>query len=483
MHEALRHTSAELLGSVVVACLLSASAAGALPPQPDPPSPSFAAREFSYDAPRGVTFSAATPPVMAGDRIVRDGLAYTWTLPEGLDQSHACDLVIVCHTVGKDSTWAPTALDLPTLGKRIVVAPDGTSAIAKGIRTFRADDTDVLAFREFILEMTQAFPVDRIFLLGVEQGGSFCLYFAGAFPGLTEGVVTIDSQVWQDTPTRGGVLQVPLALCSSTGAGPKQIISTVQTRAAYLAQDHPMLLDRPISRENPGLMATGAALALDWCRGMVTQDPRVILDTALNLLSAPSPAFGPASLMLRRLLGTSESNPANDPIDDVPDDIRRRAVAALDLIDLHAALHLLLVLRDVAEPADLVLNGRPGIGHLVAMREDFRGVPLFERFILQTRFDQAAAGQFPFVPALADACEFDESAQEFRELTSFIPYTYMLDVWPEAVLARLKQSARSITVTESTLAQLQDLTLLLRSRERGVAQYRDTLKSWRMDPR
>jgi poly(3-hydroxybutyrate) depolymerase len=185
---------------IALVLLMVSSLTLAQPPVPG--LPTLPEKEFSSESPpaAGAVNCWRSTPVEARGEKIREGIRYAWRLPIDYKTDKSYDLVVVCHGTGTDHRWGLSALDARTfMPGTIVVCPDGMSSLAQGIRTFRADDGDVLAFRDFILEMTRTFPADRIFLYGFGQGGAFALNFAGQFPSLAEGIVAHACSGWEET--------------------------------------------------------------------------------------------------------------------------------------------------------------------------------------------------------------------------------------------------------------------------------------------
>ncbi len=473
-------------------CAQSPPPASSNPPTPQ--APEFPRREFSFDAPRGQTFRWTSQPIKDGERVVREGLHYTWSLPSDLEAAKACDLLIVCHPVGKDCTWAPAALNRGQLGSRILIAPDGTSVITKGVRTFRADNADILAFREFVLEMTQAFPADRIYLCGFEQGGSFALSFAGYFPGLAEGVVAIASEAWAECPTKGGVQQVPLVFLHGTADERSPLATSVATRDTYAADDHPMLWLRPLHGAGHEPSARAIAQGLDWCDGMIGTQAADVLAAAKRLLhvqdhadntNRTTPALGRASEVLRRLLGESENNPAHEPLEEVPEAVRAEAAALLGRVNGHAALHIASILRDITDERQMILNGKPWLGHMMTLREDCRGVPAVERFVLRCGFDRVRIAHTARLAELHTAMAIPSPKARFEAVLDVLPACFAAD-WCTppffADLKNLRARASDLGLSEESVERYEFAELLQQSLQAGIAQYQATLNEWVSDP-
>lgn len=443
-------------------------------------------REFTFDAPRGRAFRWTSEPVMDGDRKVREGLNYTWSLPMDFDEGKAYDLLIVVHPVGKDCRWAPTALDRGAIGNRIVIAPDGTSAITQGVRSFRADDNDMLVFREFVLEMTRSFPGDRIFLYGYEQGGGFALGFAGLFPSLAEGVIVHAGEVWEGSAKRGGIAQVPIVFLHGTADEKTPYRRVVSAYEEY--DEHEMRWLRPLHGKGHAPDAAAVAQGVDWCTGMVSDKADDVLAAGLRLLrgrgeaGGAAPGFGAAMQVLRRLLGESESNPAHEPLEEVPENVRAEAKAWIDAIELHAALHVMRIQREAGSESEMVLNGKPWLGHLVALREDFRGVRAVEDFVLKSGFERIQRWHSLKADELMEAWELKDERERFEGVIRVLPRAFMIEGFSPGFYEKMRASKERVVelkLSEESLEGYENVTLLKQAREEGMARYRETLRAWR----
>jgi len=457
-------------------------------------SPNPERREFSTDAPKGQPFRWTSQAIEGETGNVRDGLPYTWSIPVAFDESKAYDLLIVCHPVGKDSRWAFSALDAGLLGKdRIIVAPDGTSALAQGIRTFRDDMPDYLAFREFILEMTRTFPADRIFLYGYGQGGSFALAFAGQFPSLTEGVVVQRSALWPESPLKGGIQQVPIVLMHGVDDTEFAFGRLADSFDALILEEHPVVWLRPLYNLGVEPDARRADEGYVWCTGMNTTDPAVVLDLSRQLLTPrsalkdtdaatdPGPSFGAAASLLRRLLGESENNIAFSPLEEVPAETRDQARALLARIDAHARLHIDALAAQVAKESDFVLNGKAWLGHLGALREEFRSVAPVEEFVVKCGYDKAVEAQRKHADDLIVPWKLPSPKEQFELSLDALPTSFLLPGFPKEFFVRMKETrakAVDLKLSEESLEKFENVLLLEQAWRDGLAQYRRVNAKW-----
>lgn len=471
----------------------------AQPPAPSPPPASHAPlpaapprREFSPDAPPGTSFAWTSQPTDGLGNAVGTGLAYVWSLPASYQPGTSYDLLIVVHGVGKDAGWGHAAIDPLRLGKDlIVISPAGTSVLAQGVRSFSDAQADYLAFREFMLEMTRVFPADRIVLFGFEQGGSFALSFAAEFPSLAEGVVVQGSTPWfkdqeQDSPGMRTLRQIPIVLLQGTADETMPYAAAAAARDRFLSFEHRAVWLRPLygCGHDPDAQRVGEAV--DWCLGMQHQEAQQVVDTARRLLTvarpdkAPNlacdaaPALGAVCQLLRRVMGDTEDNTAHLPLGEVEPEVRAAAKRMLGDADAAVTRHLTRLAPEAGKPGDFVLNGKPWLGHLLALREDCQGVPAFEAFSLNSGFGQRFDSQLPAAAAYEQARLAQTPKERFEGLLDALPGCFLRVSCTPGLVSQMqawRDNAAELGLSEESLERFETILLLDRSWRDGLAQY------------
>lgn len=377
----------------------------------NPAAPSW--REWRDEDPERKAPTADAEPGRAYAWKSRDGLRYTWSLPRDFAKGRGYDLVILCHPDRADFRWG--YLNHPAgTGPRafrpgeIVIAVDGTSAHERNpdLRTFPTDPDSIVRFRDLVLEVSRVFPTQHIYLYGMGGGGAFAQCFAARFPALADGVVAHGSGVPAECARKG---DMPVVLLH----GAKDLMQPVNlsrdAARAYAAADHTNVRLRILQSFNDFPNPVRAAECIDYLKAIRTDDAADVLAAARALLTPKPPDeyeyrcavwFGAAREALGRLVGEGSR-----PIENVPAEIAAQARALIDRVEAEGTRHV-AALRTMMAPgpiAEQPLDGKPWLGYLVAMREDFRGVQSVEAFAAEINYDD-----------LAD--EHHENAASFREV-------------------------------------------------------------------
>jgi len=466
--------------------------------------------------PLGEVFQWTSKEIAGPDGVVHTGLNYTWRMPESFDRRTASDVLILFHPIGKDHRWGMDHFDPALMASdRIIICPDGPSALAQGVRAFRDDYNDYLFFSQFILEISQVFPANRIFLVGAGQGGSFAASFAAQFPGLAEGVVCLDSDVWpssslvpdEDGGQSGSLELVPLILLSTPtsakdGAVPLSSGAALTTFEAALTAQHRATWLRCVDSARgspPPLVAESLLIrqSLDFCGSMNAADPDEVLATARKLLepltwtsAGPSravvpmtfepPAFSAAVMLLRRLTSKSDDDGAFAFLEEVPEARAAAATSLLARIDAHAARHIELIRADLKSGAELTPDGRPGIAHMALARELFRGTPSMEAFATESGYDATRAEQNSRRLIQAALAMKDEQAR-YEALVAAIPASALLGPFPPSLFTQLDQLKKDAAAREADSESEKDdarVEATRRSWDAGAKQFRRTWQEW-----
>ena len=332
----------------------------------------------------------------------REGIRYTWTLPTDFKKGEGYDLVVLCHPDRADFRWGIMNHPAPaTAGERgfrprdIVVGIDGTTAQERipDSRSFDVEPGSVVQFRDLVLEVSRAFPVNRIYLYGSGGGGRFAQCFASSFPALADGVVAHGCGAISDCVKKG---DMPLVLMH----GAKDLITPLHVSfdaaREYADAEHENVRVRVLQAFNDFPNPVRASECIDWLKAMRSDDAAEVLAGARAMLTPKKPDeyeyrtavwFGAAREALGRVVGEGER-----AIKDAPEEARAEAGALIEKIEAEGARHA-AILKGKINPAGLAaqsLDGGAWLGHLVAMREDFRGVKSVEEFAKAIGYDRLA---------------------------------------------------------------------------------------------
>ncbi|MBK7642786.1 MAG: hypothetical protein IPJ19_06985 [Planctomycetes bacterium] len=334
-------------------------------------------------------------------------LRYSWVLPKDYDGKTPRNLTVILHGTGGDFHWGylnnPIGVFRPN---DIVVSVDGTSP-AGGSRVFLGEKNDVELFKKFLEELRATFVVDRVFLYGHSQGSFFVAYYMGLCPDTVTGGVAHASGSWNNSLKPKELKKLALVFMHGSLDPVVPYGQSLYSRNDYQERGFPLTHLRRLANYNHWPQAVRATEELDWCQGMTCADPKEALECALSMLRT-KPAdeyqwtsvvdFSGARLVLQRLLG---KGPA--PLAQVPEDLAKSATEWLAKIDEHADAHVKALRAVLPKKGALVLDGKPWLGHLLPLREDFRGVEAVEKLMTEIGFDKLAEAQAKAAKPLYDA--------------------------------------------------------------------------------
>lgn len=462
-------------------------------------SPAHARQDAAPEIPRLDPTSADAKPLTvyqwtaeAGANDEHDGFRYTWRLPKDFTRTESYDLVVVCHANGTDYRWGSANLK-PELFRpnNIVVCVDGTSEADDGSRTFIEGRRDAIEFRDFVLEVGRALPVDRIFYLGHGEGGSFAIFMASQFPGLTQGVVADATDMSSSINVNGGIQSIPVAFVHGTADAVVPYFHSLAARDSLKAAGDEMLLVRRMQGCDHLPSAMRASECIDWCSGMCTTEADTALAAAEALLAprgpdehgheCPLPFGGAYQILLRVALETEHQ------VDESDDNQRAKAHALMTKIDAEGARHVEILRKDIKSEGDFVLGLGSDIGawlgHLVALREDFRGVPSVEKYIKEINYDEAARNQWEAGKKLLDIWYAARpEKQKFEVVGDTLGDCFLLDAVPSdlaAKMAAIKDKAGELGLTEESVEKAGIVETWSTAWKNGCKRYLELCKEWK----
>jgi predicted esterase len=415
-----------------------------------------------------------------------DGLRFVWWLPEGYDRKKGRTLTVILHGTGLDYRWGlwnhRPGLFRPA---DIVVSVDGTSPGPGESRLFLGEAKDARSFKTFLGGMRKAFAVEQVLLYGHSQGGFFVVYYAGEHPETVDGVVAHASGAWTWSKTGPGARRVAIAFQHGT------LDPVVPYGQSLAARDHfreagfPLLHLRRLPRYNHWPNAVRSNESLGWARGMTTADPVAALAEAQEILRRKAAdgtgyetpvGFSGARAILARF--ESASGFPKMPAPAVV--AKARALAAK--VDAHGSLHVRALKTLIAKRADLKLDGRPALGHLVSLREDFRGVPPVEEWAKALGLDDALAEHAKAAKPLFEAWYGKGSKAEIaRAVLQALPRCFLYEAMPsdlEATLAAWKEDPSAIGLAGNDAALFRAFDSWREGWKSGLAAYERLWRDW-----
>ena len=313
----------------------------------------------------------------------KDGLRYAWAIPKEPGPAGERAMTVLLHGTGLDHRWGFANHELGTFRPNdVVISVDGTSPGQGGSRLFLDQKKDLEAFRAFLAEMRTHFAVDRVFLSGHSQGGFFVALYAGAHPETVSGVVAHASGAWAGSKTSGGVRDVPIVFLHGTADPVVPYSNSTGSCDHYRAQGMDLVRLRRMSGYNHWPNAVRTAECITWCAGMVTENPAFALACAEELLRpkgsdgyqyrTPVDHSGAALVLDRFATGHRRAFAKGSK------KATRAAKALAKSIDKNTKAHLAIIRKGMKN--GVRIDGGAWLGHVLEMREDFRGVAAFEEF-------------------------------------------------------------------------------------------------------
>lgn len=418
----------------------------------------------------------------------KSGLRYTWVVPAKKRGGHKPSLTVILHGTGLDYRWGHANHRPGEFRPNdVVVSVDGTSPGPNGTRLFLGKREDADRFHEFLDEVRGLFGVSSVFLYGHSQGGFFVVYFAGEYPADVDGVVAHASGAWNWSRTTKEVERVAIAFLHGTRDPVVPYRQSAGARDFYVEKGFPLVHLRRLAGYNhwPNAVRTGECLS--WCEGMTTSDPVATFQAAEEILRTKKPDvyrwettvdYSAAWELLERL----ESGRG---FDGVPRAILSRVRVEKKRVESAASEHVREIAKHLSRSKKLTLDGRPWLGHLVSLREDFRGVDVVEKLADGISYDELLANQKDAVKRLLEAWYRKDAspAEIFRAVNAELPKAFLYEGFPpelETKMSEWREKAKDLELTQEDLAACErGFVLWKKGWDDGIAEYRKIWKKWR----
>lgn len=477
---------------------------------PSKPQPLDPKKQFAEAKTNTVYEAVSTCAGYTEDGQDRVGLLkYTWVLPDGFQRGQPRDVIIVLHGYGLDHTWAPYAMPAADLAPgAIVVSVDGTreTDASEKERFPGLDAQDTLLMRDFVLEMTRTFPTAKIILAGHSQGAFGMVLLANRFPRLFNGVVAYGGGV-PDTRL-GGMRVVPAAFVHGTADELVPLRIAVEGRDALIQAGAKAAVLRRVVGGGHAPDVKEAALGIAWVRGMVTENPVEALDSAKTLLSIKSvgvgpageirtPAFGMALSILQRFTADPASTTAWPRATKDPTEDQKKEAAALAMTIEAQGLRQVAALR-TALPDAAALRAATfapdtptpnWLGHVLSLREDFKGVECVDAFMKELKYDELLAEHEEAERAIVIALETEEwgggglpPKDAFAAVIESLPKAYLVEGLPRNLEATMKdwgKRADELKIPADQRDLLPVVSQYLSAVKKGRDRYHEINKEWK----
>jgi predicted esterase len=414
------------------------------------------------------------------------GLRYTWVLPEDYDPEVPRNLTVICHGTGLDYRWGHWN-NKPGVFRPddIVVSVDGPTEAQNGTRLFMGERKDAQAVRDFLHELRDTFAVERVFLYGHSQGGFFVVYFAGEYPDEVAGVAAHASGAWNWSNTGKSVRRVAIAFMHGTRDPVVPFRQSQGSRDHYAEQKFELLHLRRLANYNHWPNAVRANEVLGWAQGMTTSDPEEALAVAEELLR-PKPAdeyqwrtvagFAGARDVLRRIVGDGPV-----PLEEVDPELVRRAQKDIDAIEQEGERHVAKIRKNL-KGKELELDGRPWLGHLIAVREDFRGVDSVEVFVEEIDFDKRRDKHAKAAGKILETWYADkEPAKTYAAVVTGIDDAFLFEGFPPELQEKMEAwdaDAKALGLSKKNKKSYPDFEAWAAGWKDGTDEYAKIWKKW-----
>jgi predicted esterase len=416
----------------------------------------------------------------------KNDLRYTWVLPKGYDGKQR-NLTVILHGTGLDYRWGH-ANNKPGVFRPddVVVSVDGTSPNGQS-RLFLGEKKDADAFEAFLAEMRKTFAVDRVFLYGHSQGSFFVCYFAGEHPDAVAGIVAHASGMWSGTKTPPALKKVAISFMHGSADPVVPYEQSIVARDSLEKAGFEFVHLRHLPNYNHWPNAVRATEELDWCQGMTTADPREALDCALRILRTKEAdeyqwetvvGFAGARAILRRFDGKSSGAFAN-----VSAEIAAEAKKWGAAIESAGDEQVAELKKDFGSKPQWKLDGKPWLGRILPMREDYRGVDSVEKYFAEIGYDKLVQGQQKAAGAIFDAWrKGDNPAPKVEAVLDNLGKAFLIDTWPHDFGEQLKTWKQQKVGGPKAAKKWDDVDNWQKGRESGWKAYMETWKKWKGPP-
>jgi hypothetical protein len=230
-----------------------------------------------------------------------------------------------------------------------------------------------------------------------------------------------------------------------------------------------------------------ATETLDWCQGMTADTPEEALECAQRILE-PKKAdeyqwttvvgFAGARDVLRRLVGQGPK-----PFETVEPKVAKEAQSLIDAIEEHAAKHVAALSKEIGGKKLPGLDGGAWLGHLISLREDFRGVDAVEELMASIDFDKQAKAHAKAAGKILDAWYGDQDPEDiYGTVVDQIGKAYLFEGLPPELAGKMEAwhaDAKKLGLKKKTLAAYSDFEAWREGWKEGLEEYEDLWKKWK----
>lgn len=188
--------------------------------------------------------------------------------------------------------------------------------------------------------------------------------------------------------------------------------------------------------------------------------------------------FSGARDVLRRVVG---KGPA--PLTGVDPKLVAAAEKMIGEIESEGSRHVEALAKALPAKKPPALDGKPWLGHLIALREDFRGVDSVEKFVAEIGFDKLAKAQAPAASKLFTAWYDEKDPKKlFEVVTNQIGSAFLIEGYPPELAKRMEElqgDAKKLKLSKPALAKYTDFENWRKGRDDGLKQYESLWRKWK----
>jgi len=308
-----------------------------------------------------------------------NGFQYVYRVPKSYKPKRPATLLIIFH--GKDRR---AAFDISNYPRRfrpddILLYPGRPTRLegggSVGSVDYKPEPLDARVIRGIQLDFLKAFKVRTTLVYGMGSGGSFALYYAGTYPQEVNGVLTESGTVWKDTEITKAQADMPILFVQFLADGRMGLFDFSKAVELYRSKGATAVRHSVIySHGSPAGHPAGLDAGLAWCEAMST--------ASLDRLNAIYKHV--ARIADRRLYDYGSLYGIAKKM------AKKRTVERLEKL---AATHVAAIRAALAGNKELAFDGKPWLGHYLAFRRGFAGIPACDEMIKewQPRIDKHAA--------------------------------------------------------------------------------------------
>lgn len=487
-----------------------------------------------------VWYAATSTPA---DATKQGGVRYLWVTPAEFSRGKSYDLVVILHPSQNNVFWGmhTHANSDPETGERfrpdqIVVSVDGLTVTGTSAerRSFVVGPDTLAAFRDVMLELSQSFPIRRMYLYGSESGADFAVAFSQRFPALVDGVVAYRASAAVLPLASKG--RMPLVFVHGAKDSVLPLAVSLANHRAFVDAGHAGVRLRILPEFNDFPNAVCASECIDWMLAMNARGdgaPEEALHAVRAILKPKQPDefdyvgpvwFSGAYEALSRITGTPEggvvvASDGETPTErlwrslgasgksakdvarggggggGISDETLAAASTLQGQIETHALRHIAEIQKitnpDASGAAPALdtgalpaPDGSPAAAWLWHLRQDFRGVTPVETFIAAMGYDEAVKTHIENAREMNKALRRVREPEELIEIaTEWVGRVYLAPTLPISVKAAAQQIAQNADGGQPDLApevqeSLEMVTNVDRTWAEGAKAYRKIWSEW-----